>query len=170
MLSENCITQIRHWLFSRELEGTIPIKNEFHDYLVYFSDHSTSQKELISKYCSYLEDLCYVTSEYEQSVIDRINFSSTAVQRGIAVCHGAKRYVNKSVILIIQLEDPIPWDDQLVDLIFFTAISDDINKNYSKIFRKLLHVVSNDELTYALKECKNAIEIETLLFSFTNSL
>jgi activator of the mannose operon, transcriptional antiterminator len=169
MLSENCITQIRHWLFSRELERTIPIKNEFHDYLVYFSDHSTSQKELISKYCSYLEDLGYVTSEYEQSVIDRINFSSTAVQRGIAVCHGSKRHVIKSVILIIQLEDPIPWDDQLVDLIFFTAISDDINKNYSKIFRKLLHVVSNDQLTYALKECKNAMEIETLLFSFTNS-
>lgn len=168
MFSENSISQVRHWLLSRELEETIPIKNEFHDYLVYFSDRIASQRELISKYCSYMEDLGYVTPEYEQSVIDRIKFSSTAVQRGIAVCHGAKKYVIKSVIFIIKLENPIPWDNELVDLIFLAAISDDINRNYIKIFRKLLHVVSNDQLTYALKKCTNTNDIETLLFSLNS--
>ncbi len=169
MFSENYSTQVRHWLFAREIEAAIPLKDDFQDYLVYFNDNSASQMELISKYCSYLKEVGYVTSDYEQSVIDRINFSSTAIQRGVAVCHGAKRYVNKSVILIIRLENPIPWDDQLVDLIFFTAISDDINKNYSKIFRKILHIVSDDQLTYALKNCNNTEDIETLLFNLNNS-
>lgn len=170
MFSENSISQVRHWLFTREIENAIPLKDEFQDCLVYFNDRISSQRELISKYCLYLENLGYITPEYEQSVIDRINFSSTAIQRGIAVCHGAKKYVAKSVILIIHLENPIPWDDQLVDLIFFTAISDDINKNYSKIFRKLLHIVSDDQLTYALKNCTNIKDIETLLFDLTSSL
>ncbi len=169
MFSEKYQAQVRHWLFAREIESTITLKDELQDYLLYFTDNSTSKDELITKYCSYLNEVGYVTPEYEQSVFDRINFSSTAIQRGVAVCHGAKKYVNKSVILIIHLENPIPWDSQLVDIIFFATISDDINKNYSKIFRKLLHIVSDDELTYALKNCTSTDDIQTLLFRPNNA-
>ncbi|WP_426350352.1 hypothetical protein ACPWSR_03680 [Alloiococcus sp. CFN-8] len=43
-----------------------------------------------------------------------------------------------------------------------------INKSYSKIFRKLLHIVTDDKLTYALKSCKDISDIETLLFNLSN--
>ena len=106
----------------------------------------------------------YVTEDFEESVYDRIRYSSTAIGRGVAVPHGTKKAVLNSVILIIKLSNAIAWDDQLVDLVFFAAIGEDISTEYSKIFRRIVRIVSDDEQTYMLKSCNSLEEIRKFLF------
>ena len=82
----------------------------------------------------------------------------------VAVPHGTKKAVKNSVILIIKLDHTITWDDQLVDLVFFAAIGEDISTEYSKIFRRIVRIVSDDEQTHMLKSCNSLEEIRKYLF------
>ena len=72
--------------------------------------------------------------------------------------------MKNSVILIIKLDHTITWDDQLLDLVFFAAIGEDISTEYSKIFRRIVRIVSDDEQTHMLKSCNSLEEIRKYLF------
>ena len=52
----------------------------------------------------------------------------------------------------------------LVDLVFFAAIGEDISTEYSKIFRRIVRIVSDDEQTHMLKSCNSLEEIRKYLF------
>ena len=164
LFTEASCSQIRHWIFAREIKHTLELRTKFDSYLSYFQDSCENRRSLIHKYCTYLEDNGYVTEAFEASVYDRIQYSSTAIGRGVAVPHGTKKAVKNSVILIIKLDHTITWDDQLVDLVFFAAIGEDISTEYSKIFRRIVRIVSDDEQTHMLKSCNSLEEIRKYLF------
>lgn len=164
LFTETSSAQIRHWIFAREIKHTLELRTMFDSYLCYFQDSCENRKRLIHKYCTYLVSNGYVTEEFEASVYDRIQYSSTAIGRGVAVPHGTKKAVKNSVILIIKLNHTIAWDDQLVDLVFFAAIGEDISNEYSRIFRRIVRIVSDDEQTRMLKNCKSLEEIRKYLF------
>ena len=140
------------------------LRELFNNYLFYFKDNCKSVDELLTKYCLFLTDNDYVTPNFLDSVKKRMNYAATTIGRGVAVPHGSKKYVKKSIILIIKLDKPIIWDNQSIDLIFFAAIGNDVSSEYSKIFRKLAKIVSDDKKTYILKNCKDLEEIKNLLF------
>ena len=158
LFTEASCSQIRHWIFAREIKHTLELRTKFDSYLSYFQDSCENRRSLIHKYCT------YVTEAFEASVYDRIQYSSTAIGRGVAVPHGTKKAVKNSVILIIKLDHTITWDDQLVDLVFFAAIGEDISTEYSKIFRRIVRIVSDDEQTHMLKSCNSLEEIRKYLF------
>ena len=164
LFTESSSSQIRHWIFAREIKHTLELRTLFDSYLCYFQDNCEDRTSLIHTYCSYMVDNGYVTEDFEESVYDRIRYSSTAIGRGVAVPHGTKKAVLNSVILIIKLSNAIAWDDQLVDLVFFAAIGEDISTEYSKIFRRIVRIVSDDEQTYMLKSCNSLEEIRKFLF------
>ena len=164
LFTETSSAQIRHWIFAREIKHTLELRTMFDSYLCYFQDSCENRKSLIHKYCTYLLNNGYVTASFEESVYDRIQYSSTAIGRGVAVPHGTKKAVKNSVILIIKLDHTIAWDDQLVDLVFFAAIGEDISTEYSKIFRRIVRIVSDDEQTHMLKSCNSLEEIRKYLF------
>lgn len=170
IFTESSSTQIRHWIFAKEIEHTLELQTLFDSYLSYFQDDCKNRSDLIHKYCTYLLNNGYVTDEFEDSVYERIHYSSTAIGRGVAVPHGTKKAVRNSVILIIKLNHTIHWDDQLVDLVFFAAIGEDINSEYNKIFRRIVRIVSDDEQTHILKSCNSLEEIRKLLFDTEQKL
>lgn len=164
LFTDASTSQIRHWIFAREIKHTLELLTMFDNYLCYFQDSCDNRNNLIHKYCSYMVNNNYVTEDFEESVYDRIHYSSTAIGRGVAVPHGTKKAVKNSVILIIKLNNAIEWDDQLVDLVFFAAIGEDISNEYSKIFRRIVRIVSDDEQTHMLKNCNSLDEIRKYLF------
>lgn len=165
LLSEESNATIRHWIYAREFNDNRTLSNMFQDYLLYFQEnYCKTQQELVEKYCAFLVNNGYVTKEYQTSVIERMRLSATAIGRGVAVTHGAKKYVKNSIILIIRLQTSINWENQPADLILFAAIGNDVNKEYSEIFRRIVRIVSDNEKTYALKHCSNIEEIKKLLF------
>lgn len=164
LFSQESGSKIRHWIFAKELNESRSLKEMFSDYLFYFKDDCNDQDELLNKYCQFLVQNDYITGDYLDSVKERMRHAETAIGRGVAVPHGSKKYVKKSIILIIKLDHPIPWDNQPVDLIFFAAIGDDVSNEYSKIFRKIAKIVSNDKDTFTLKSCNDLESIKKLLF------
>ena len=164
LFSQESSSKIRHWIFAKELNETMTLRELFNNYLFYFKDNCKSVDELLTKYCLFLTDNDYVTPNFLDSVKKRMKYAATTIGRGVAVPHGSKKYVKKSIILIIKLDKPIIWDNQSIDLIFFAAIGNDVSSEYSKIFRKLAKIVSDDKKTYILKNCKDLEEIKNLLF------
>ena len=165
LLNEDSSASIRHWLFARELSEKNTLRMQFKDIIQFFNDDSPSQEIFIEKYCAFLINNSYVNTQYKNSVLERMSKSATAIGRGIAVPHGAKSCVIKSTILIVKLVSPIKWEDQIVDFIFFAVIGNDISNEYSKIFRRIGKIVSDDNLTIKLKNCTTIDELENILLT-----
>lgn len=166
LLSEKSCSDIRHWLVYYNRIDDVKLVNEIYDYLLFFHDQLTyeSPESFINRYCDFLLQNKYITKEYTSTVIDRMHKSATAIGRGVAVPHGAKKYVTKSIIIAIKLEHPINWENQLVDFVFFAVIGDDVSGNYKQLFRLISRIVADDEKTNELKSCNSIDSIKSLLF------
>ena len=111
------------------------------NYLLFY--HTTkvyTQESLIKHYCKDLFEHNYVTDEFYESVLQRMKSSGTYIARGIALPHGSKDFVQRSVISLIHLETPILWDNESTDLVILVAINDKDAKNYSYLFRKIMRI------------------------------
>ena len=164
LLQENSCERINNWLNNRDTKDNDSLLNQLEKYLLFFSNISfESQHEFIQTYCAFLVNNGYTTEAFQKSVEKRIEKATTTIGKGIAVPHGSIKYVKKSIILAVKLTKPIKWEDDLVDFVFFAVIGNDYGDGYSKIFRKIMRIVSNDEDTYKLKTCKSIDEIKQLL-------
>lgn len=138
------------------------------DYLLFFHDSNLyTQNSLIKKYCQLLEENSYVKSSFYDSVINRMQSSGTYVARGIAVPHGSKETVQRSVISMIHLDTPILWDNEKADLILLVATNDEDTSNFSYLFRKIMRIASNDNLSSQLKKCTTLNDLQALLDKVT---
>ena len=142
--------------------------NGMTDYLLFFHDSNLyTQNSLIKKYCQLLEENSYVKSSFYDSVINRMQSSGTYVARGIAVPHGSKETVQRSVISMIHLDTPILWDNEKADLILLVATNDEDTSNFSYLFRKIMRIASNDNLSSQLKKCTTLNDLQALLDKVT---
>ena len=168
-LNNNDLDSIRHWLFSYELNKLMKIKNKIKDYIFLFHDRISNKEELIKKYSNFLLETGYVSKNFYESVLEREKHSSTSIGRGVAVPHGNKEFVNKSVIIIIFLEKPIVWDDLMVDTVFLTAIQTKETLEFSHLFKALFNIVSEEDELKLLKQAKNIDEVKELLIPKSSS-
>ena len=96
----------------------------FHPSLVYHFPERTHKKEIISFLCARLAEAGYVTKDYEQTVLDREETTSTVLELGVAIPHGAAFCVCRPVIAAAILEEPVDWGrDRRVDRIFLLALN-----------------------------------------------
>lgn len=153
---------IRHYL-TQLTTGVIKTEDLYSHYMLFFKDNSKDQNELLTKYCQFLLDGNYVKSDFYESVIKRINISSTYIARGIALPHGAKEQVINSVILMIKLENSIIWDNEETDFVILVAANDADAKDYSYLFRKIMKIAACDSLSMQLKNCHNINDLTELL-------
>ncbi len=164
MLDDNDQDAIRSWIIKREYQKIIDNNHHIKNNILFFKDSIENKNDLIKKYCRLLEIDGNVTADFLPSVLEREKRASTSLGRGIAVPHGSGSFVKNSAILVIRLEKPIAWDEQLVDLVFLIAINFSESNNYYFFFEKLFKIVSNDSLIKKLKQASNTDEMESLLF------
>ena len=155
---------IRTWITNREYKMLISLEHEIRKNIFFFKDKANTRSELIERYSKFLEIDGYVTEGFSKSAIEREQTISTSLGRGIAIPHGSEDFVISSATLIIQLESPIDWDHQPVDLVFLLAINKtDINE-FRYFMEKVYSIITNEHQLKLLKTAKSTREIESLLF------
>lgn len=165
MLDDQDENAIRSWIIKKEYQKLLDNSHQIKNNILFFKDDTIDDRnELIKKYCRLLEIDGNVTGDYLNSVLEREKRASTSLGRGIAVPHGSGSFVKNSAILVIRLEKPLPWDEQLVDLVFLIAINFNESNNYYFFFEKLFKIISDDALIKRLKQASNTAEMENLLF------
>lgn len=155
---------IRAWIINREYQLLTSLEHEIRKNIFFFKDKANSRDELIERYSKFLEIDGYVTKEFSESAINREQTISTALGRGIAIPHGSDDFVINSATLIIQLDHPIDWDNQSVDLIFLLAINKSDIHEFRYFIEKVYSIITNENQLKLLKTAKSTKEIETLLF------
>ncbi len=168
MLDDDDQDAIRSWIIKKEYQKIFENSHQIKNNILFFKDNIQDKNDLIKKYCKLLEIDKNVTTDFLVSVLEREKRASTSLGRGIAVPHGSASFVKKSIIVVIRLEKPIVWDEQLVDLVFLIAINFSESNNYYFFFEKLFKIVSNDSLIKKLKESSNTTEMEKILFKPMN--
>ena len=122
---QNKMKQVRKKKMRRIAEKTELSEYQlFHPSLVYHFPERTHKKEIISFLCARLAEAGYVTKDYEQTVLDREETTSTVLELGVAIPHGAAFCVCRPVIAAAILEEPVDWGrDRRVDRIFLLALN-----------------------------------------------
>ena len=164
IIDANDISLIHHWILNRQIKFNTYQNTDFKDTVFLFEDDCKNQEEIILKYGKYLEDSSYVREGFVKSIFEREKKASTLIGKGIAVPHGYREYVKKSVMLIIRLKNKILWGLEYVDMVFLLAINFDYEDENKKIFRKLYHIIGESEKLYKLKNAKDIKTIKMLFF------
>lgn len=143
----------------------------FHKDLLYINLETSDKEELLRLLCSRLENLGYVTEGFENSVLERERSTSTEVGKGIALPHGQTKYVNRSVVSVATLNQPIVWfDDSKVDLVFLLAFDLDEGKGMKdeiiKFYKSFVMFLDNDENIRQLKQSSDEKELMHNLDNF----
>lgn len=154
---------LRHLLANKIISTNDLHLDLFKNYLVFFKDDCATQNELIEKYCKFLTNKRFVKPNFFNTVLQRQKVSSTYVARGIAVPHGSKDEVLNSVILIINCSKPIFWDDDYANTIILVASNDQDARNFSLLFRKIMRIASDDQLSEQLKKCEDVEDVRKLI-------
>ncbi|WP_432407945.1 sigma 54-interacting transcriptional regulator [Wukongibacter sp. M2B1] len=119
-----------------------------------------SKKEAIEKMVNLLYELGYVKEEFKNSVYEREEMLPTLFQGGIALPHGNPKYVNRPIIGILTLENPILWNESNnVDCIFVVAI----NEYYRDEFRKLYKIINDSYYLNKIKESRSFDELREVI-------
>lgn len=158
---KNDASLIHHWILNRQVSCN---KNNsvFSNTVLLFKEDNITQEEILKKYSSYLEKNKYVDEGFVQSVFEREKRASTLIGKGVAVPHGYRNYVKKSVMIIIKLSEKIQWGDEPVDMVFLLAMNFENEEENKKIFRNLYQIIADDEKLHCLKTAKNLEAIKSM--------
>ena len=133
------------------------LRNYLKDELIIESDVS-SKAEVIDLMCKELVEQRYVGEDYKESVLHRESLGATDNVHNFAIPHGDIRFVNKTVISIVLLKNPLKWNKYYVNIVVFFNISKEdlvISKDilddiftlmHSNSFEKLIHEGLSKEL------------------------
>jgi len=111
--------------------------NLFREELVYSFGAGSNKENLISFLCKKLEEAGYVARGYEPTVLDREQTTSTIIDHGVAIPHGAASLVIIPVIAVAVLKEPVDWGNgKMVDRIFLLAL------NLDKSFQSKSKIIS----------------------------
>lgn len=122
-----------------------------------------TKEEILAKANRILLKKGYVEKEFFDSVKNREKVSSTEIGNGIAIPHGSDKYVNKTSIVLITLDDAILWRDDMVSVILFTAVSFEQKDTMKKLLKDLYHLISSENF---IERIQKATTIEEILGVF----
>ncbi len=146
------------------IKNILPKKSLFSRELIFPKCHVKSKKELLEMLCGQLENLGYVTDEFEKSVFERESSTSTEIGKGFAVPHGLSSFVNRSAIAFASLDEPIKWnDEEKTDIVFLLAFdldeSESMKNEIIAFYKSVVTFMEDDEQCMRLREQSDKNEI-----------
>ena len=136
--------------------------------LMYTSFEASSKEEVLKTMTNQLIESGYVSEGYYESVMKREQATTTAIGNGVAIPHGFSTCINESKVCICVLKEPIQWDDDLVDVIFFLALRAKSHQEmgYIQLFYKhLIKLTATDEKVDILRKIPSGAEMYKYLIS-----
>lgn len=102
-------------------------------------------------------------------MLQREKIGPTTIGNGVAMPHGSPELVNKSILAVTTLQDPVSWEDDKVDIVFMVCIAkDDVDKART-IFKGLYEIIDSSQTLNLLRKAKNRDEIIRILEDGNNA-
>jgi mannitol/fructose-specific phosphotransferase system IIA component (Ntr-type) len=130
--------------------------------LMFTAVEANSKEEVIRFLADKLEENGYVSRDYYESVMKREQATTTAIGNGVAIPHGFASGINESKVCICTLKEPIPWNNEMVDVIFFLAVrmKTPQEMKYIQLFYKhFIRLTATDEKVDILRRISSGAEM-----------
>ncbi|HBE77641.1 MAG TPA: transcription antiterminator BglG [Firmicutes bacterium] len=160
LLTQNDVLKISSYIDSLNKRPTHSIINEDS---IQIAIRYRDKENAIHDMCSRLIEKGYVTEDFEKSVLKRENIQSTEIGKGVAIPHGFPEKVCRSQIALSILQEPIPWGNEHVDIIFLIALSDIDALNSAEVLKKLYKKVDSDDFLDRLKKAQAKDQIRKII-------
>ncbi|MDO4168515.1 MAG: BglG family transcription antiterminator [Lachnospiraceae bacterium] len=169
ILSENGILALRNHFdavnsYINEREN--PFSPEccllFSPELIFTHMRVKSKKEILKIMSDAMREKGVVTEEFFDTVMERENKTTTTIGNRVSLPHGSPVAVNESKVAIAILEEPIMWDNELVEVIFllgFKMITKDEINRIQLFYKEYVSLIDTDEKISMLKSMETNIEL-----------
>lgn len=175
LLSESSIRRINHQirsvnLKSRSTKATFdPICHSLFEPDLIFTHLKIDNKiDLLNHLVDKLVSRGYVTKKYINTVLDREEKTPTSIGNMVAIPHGDQSEINEPKIVIATLEEPILWDDEMVDVVFLLCVkmTNEFEMNRTQLFYKqYIHLVDSDQEVNVLRSFKTSTDFYRYLIN-----
>lgn len=140
------------------------LRNFIDSSLVYQYTNCKNKEDVICRVYTECKKKGYVTSGYYNGVIKRENLYSTEIGKGVAVPHSPLEFVERSVIVLVKLDNPIKWDTTMVDIVLFIAISKSDSYHLTDLLKKIYSCFDNDIFLKDLRQEIHEEKIREILY------
>lgn len=148
-LKEVELERVREFVRTRNTKYLIT--NEITEAIMVHFNGAASKEEVINQMVGILEREGYVSEQYLESVYERENISSTAMQ-DIAVPHGNPKYVHKMKLAIGRINPSVTWEDEEVKYVFLLVVTGELLQQNSRVFTNFYKKISDLEFEMNLNE------------------
>lgn len=131
--------------------------------LLYLQGEWESKNVLLDDIVRYLEKNESVDEAFFQTVIDRENISSTEIMNNVALPHGSPHNVKKDTIVFVNLDKPVFWGTQNVNLVICLAINYSCKEKSVNLVKSLYHIIKDQELLGFIRMCKSKEDLFELI-------
>lgn len=128
-----------------------------------------SKEVLLKTLCKKLENMGYVTAQFEASVLEREHSMATDIGKGIAIPHGLGEYVNRSTAVFVSLKEPIAWNENgdKVDMLFLLAFDfeedEKVKERIIGFYKSMVAFMENESECEKLKKLTKEEEVLKIL-------
>src|SRR5699024_8331873 len=113
----------------------------------------------------HLLDKGYVKESYPHSVMQREQVSATSIGSGIALPHGNPKADLQPVMAAAILENPLPWGDEWVSVVFLLATMNEEQNQTKGVFGHLAIFSYNSVKITALQTASEPFDFLVMLHS-----
>lgn len=175
MLNNEDINEIMATISRIKINGSYEKEKNIHksEYLALITeDFCFVEKEvlsftnLIKKYGALLIKSKYGKEGFIESVLEREKISSTYLGKGIIIPHPAIDYVNESKILVIKLNEPIFYKNEIIDIIFMLCLKIEGYGIATDIFSEFYNILNDEQFLQKLKKTNESNIINNMLRRF----
>jgi len=100
----------------------------------------------------------FAEKDFSEKLFEREGLSSTSFSSGIALPHSIRYEGRKTGMLIFKPEEPLHWDNQVVQLILSFTINPDDSKDFNKLFPHLIEILTEEYHVEYLRRSENREE------------
>ena len=130
--------------------------------LIFVNVKAKSKDELLKKLSDKMELKGFVTKKFFDTVMEREKATTTCIGNQIALPHGAMSEVNESHVAIAILDEPIVWNDEMVDIVFLLGFKMSTHEEIRRIetfYKQYISLIESEEKIKLLKSKKSNIEL-----------
>ncbi|WP_162890786.1 BglG family transcription antiterminator [Suicoccus acidiformans] len=150
ILTEQDLKKINLKLTSKRYQLSDFIKQD-----IFFCSMEFSNKaEAINFMGNKLQEYNYVDNNFATSLMDREEYSTTAIGNLIAIPHALSGNVYEEAIGVIILKEPIWWDTNFVQLIFTIALNKKNSEILTNIYEQILSIGDKTEILKEIIQTK----------------
>ncbi len=161
LLIKNTILQLQHEKKRKNFESYL--RNLIFPDLFERKQGIYNKIECISYMAKKLEANHYVDHTFYGEVLEREQLSSTAFGQ-VAIPHSMRMHAFKTGISIIITDNPIPWDENNVQLVLMMSFNKDDRYIFNEIFEPITMILTDSQHVKKLIACKTYDEfINTLV-------